>query len=46
VDGVLCFKGLATADDDAALRRLDDDARATRPSRSPALAGTGPAVPS
>ncbi|MGH8825288.1 MAG: DUF4129 domain-containing protein [Jiangellaceae bacterium] len=36
----------ATADDDAALRRLDDAARATRPTRSPTPVGAGPAVPS
>jgi hypothetical protein len=36
----------ATADDDAALRRLDDAARAARPRHSPAPVGTGPAVPS
>ena len=45
-DGVLYGDLSATADDDAALRRLDDDARATRPSRSPAPAGTGPVVSS
>ncbi|HEX6577528.1 MAG TPA: DUF4129 domain-containing protein, partial [Jiangellaceae bacterium] len=45
-DGVLYGDLSATADDDAALRRLDDDARTARPSRSPAPAGTGPAVPS
>ena len=45
-DRVLYGNRSATADDDAALRRLDDDARTARPSRSPAPAGTGPAVPS
>ena len=36
----------ATADDDAALRRLDDAARTTRPARSAAPVGERPAVPS
>jgi hypothetical protein len=36
----------ATADDDAALRRLDDAARAARPRLSAAPVGTGPAAPS